>query len=307
MKRVALAMLAWCVLTTTVSAHGGDLPVGPHELSHHWSFAPLVWAPLLVAHWLFGRGVLRAWKRAGAGRVISRRQVAFFVLGELCLVVALISPLDALGETLLSAHMVQHIVLTTFAPLLLVLGAPLTAFTWALPIKWRRALRHPTPRALRHVSVWLTRPVNASLLHAAAIWAWHAPAAFNAALADDNWHTLEHVSFLVTALVFWSAVFGGRASFGAGAVCVLLIFVQSGMLGAVLVLARSQIYTAYGDRALLWALSPVEDQQLAGLLMWAPAGLFYLAAFAILSARMLDHGRSGARASHGIMRDNTSS
>lgn len=308
MKDAALVIAVWAVLAGSAWAHGGDLPIGPRQLSHHWSFDPLVWAPLLAAHWLYGRGVLRAWRRAGKGRIISRGRVACFALGEIFLVIALISPLDPLGETLLSAHMGQHILLTTFAPLLLVLGAPLTAFTWALPPSWRKSLNAPLVRTLSVVGAFLTRPAIAASLHGVAIWVWHAPAAFDAALRDESWHTFEHVSFFVTALMFWSAVFNARSSAGVGAFYVLTTFVQSGALGAILVLAPAQLY-AYGDRAMLWDLSPLADQQLAGLLMWTPAGLFYLAAFAFLGARMLDvyHGRRSSRERNGIMRASTSS
>lgn len=305
---MALVIAAWAALAAGAWAHGGNLPIGPRELAHHWSFDPFVWLPLLIAHWLYGRGVLRAWARAGRGRIISRGQVACFMLGEVFLIIALISPLDPLGETLLSAHMSQHILLTTFAPLLLVLGGPLTAFTWALPLSWRKSLNAPLVRAFSALGAFLMRPAIATLLHGMAIWVWHAPAAFDASLRDENWHTFEHASFFITALMFWSAVFNARSSAGVGAFVVLMTCVQSGALGAILVLAPAQLY-AYGDRAMLWDLSPLADQQLAGLLMWAPAGLFYLAVFALLGSRMLAayQGRRSSCERNGIMRASTSS
>lgn len=223
-------------------------------------------------------------------------------------VLAVITPLDPLGETLLSAHMVQHILLTTLAPLLLVLGAPARAWTWALPVRWRELGRAAWARALVRLWRWLTRPVIASLLHAFALWLWHTPALFDAALRDETVHTLEHLSFFGTALLFWSAMFQRATAPAFAALLVLVVFVQCGILGAILALAPHQLY-AYGDKPLLWRLSAMEDQQISGLLMWAPAGLAYMAPFAWLASRVLavPHSRVRLRDSAGIMRASTSS
>jgi putative membrane protein len=307
MKRALAVTLAGAFLPSTAYAHADGLPIAPSELWHHWTLDPWVWAPLLLAHWLYGRGVLRAWARAGPDRIIEHWRIGAFAAGEVVIVVALISPLDALGETLLSAHMAQHILLTTLAPLLLVLGAPALAWTWALPAHWRTLARTPVVRAL--VALWtiLTRPFLAVLLHSLALWLWHTPALFDAALRDQGAHSLEHLSFFVTALIFWSAVFKRGTAHAIAAMLVLLIFVQCGILGAILALAPQQLYS-YGDRPMLWGLSGLEDQQIAGLLMWAPAGLTYMAPFLWLSSRVfVDPSVRRVRDSAGIMRASTSS
>jgi putative membrane protein len=291
--RALLGLALWPLLAGVAYAHGDGLPVGPYDLWHHWTLDPWIWAPLLVGHWLYGRGVLRAWVRAGDGRIIARWRVVAFVVGEIGIVVALISPLDALGETLLAAHMAQHILLTTAAPLLLVLGMPATAWTWALPAKWRTWARTPAPRFL--VSVWerLTRPVIATALHAVALLAWHVPILFDSALRDENVHTWEHITFFVSALLFWSAMFRRYTAPAFAAFLVLVVFVVCGMLGAVLALAPAPLY-AYGEAALLWNLTTLQDQQIAGLIMWGPAGAAYMAPFVALGARVLR--MAGARA-----------
>lgn len=293
----------------TAHAHADGLPIGPYEVWHHWALDPWLWAPLLLAHWAYGRGVLRAWARAGRGRIIERWRVAAFVSGEATIVLALISPLDGLGETLLSAHMVQHLLLTTAAPLLLVLSAPERAWTWALPHKWRRLGRARIIGCLMQAWSALTQPLTAFVLHSAALWAWHAPALFDAALRDEGVHTLEHLTFFVTALMFWSGVCARRTAPGYAALLVLSLFMQCGLLGAVLSLAPVQLY-AYGDRAMLWGLSPLEDQQISGLIMWAPAGLLYLAPFVFFVWRTVsieDQSRGRLRDNTGIMRASTSS
>lgn len=309
MKRslVVAAVAAWAS-SGEAHAHADGLPVGPNELWHHWSFDPWTWIPLLLAHWLYGRGVLRAWARAGNGRVVERWRVGAFVLGELALVAALITPLDPLGETLLSAHMTQHILLTTLAPMLLVLGAPALAWTWALPQAWRAVGRAWWVRTL--VAIWrrLTQPVTATLLHSLALWLWHVPFLFDAALRDESVHTWEHISFFGTALLFWSAALRRDTAPAFAAALVLSVFVQCGMLGAILALAPQPLY-AYGDRAMLWGFSPLEDQQIAGLLMWAPAALAYMAPFAWFALRVMQprQARGRLRESTGIMRASTSS
>lgn len=308
MRVLALVALFVVSFGGPAYAHGDGLPIGPSELWHHWSFQWWIWLPLLIGHWLYGRGVLRAWARAGKDRIITRSQIAAFVMGEVALVVALISPLDPLGETLLAAHMSQHIVLTTLAPMLLVFGAPAIAWTWGLPSSWRRIGRARIVRALVVVWRWLTRPATGTLLHSAALWLWHTPYLFDAALRDEGVHTFEHISFFGTALLFWSAMFGRSTAPAYGAFLVGVVFVQGGMLGAILTLAPDQLY-AYGDWPMLWGLSGVEDQQIAGLLMWAPAGLLYMAPFAWLGSRVLrdPYLRPRSRESQGIIRANTSS
>lgn len=309
MKRVLITLLALAAPSSAL-AHADGLPIGPDELWHHWSFDPWIWGPLLIAHWLYGRGVLRAWARAGVGRIVEKWRVAAFVAGEAAIVAALISPLDSLGGTLLAAHMAQHILLTTLAPLLLVLGAPALAWTWALPAAWRGVGRTALARAL--IQLWrrLTRPVFAMLIHSLALWLWHAPTLFDAALRDEGVHTLEHITFFGTALLFWTAMFRAKAAPAVSAFLVLVVFVQCGMLGAILALAPMQLY-AYGDSPMLWGLSALEDQQIAGLLMWAPAGLAYMAPFAWFGTRIMQgdarHARGARRDSAGIMRASTSS
>lgn len=303
-----LALLALALVAPPAFAHGVGLPISPAEVWHHWSFDPLVCGSLLLSHWLYGRGVARVWARAGVGRVIERWRVASFVAGEMVLVAALIAPLDPLGETLLSAHMAQHILLTAVAPPLLVLGLPVRAWLWALPVRWRRGLSARPVMAAGRVVDWLGRPGMAAVTGVLVMWAWHVPALFEAALEDETIHTLEHVTFFLGALVGWRAALSPYASAIAAAGVTLTVFMAGGMLGGLLSLAPVPLYDWYGNSPLLWGLTPLEDQQLAGLLMWVAAGGVYLAAFAVFAFRAAD-SRSirRSRPSQGIMRASTSS
>ncbi|HVL71305.1 MAG TPA: cytochrome c oxidase assembly protein, partial [Beijerinckiaceae bacterium] len=184
-------------------AHGPGLPVGPGDLWHHWTFDFRVLVPLFVVHWLYGRGVLRLWARAGTGRGVSRTRVGLFFAGEVALVVALVTPLDQLGETLLTAHMVQHGLLIAVAPPLLLFGRPGAALPWGLPARLRRwATRSPVFRAGARRFAVLLHPLVAAALHGAVLWGWHAPALFDAALENRTLHWIEHLTFFGTAMPF---------------------------------------------------------------------------------------------------------
>lgn len=306
--RFTTAVLLAVLIAPAAFAHGGDGPLTPQTVWHHWNFDPWIWAPLLLGHWLYGRGITRAWRKAGLDRIVPVWRVMAFATGELLLVAALISPVDPLGETLLTAHMVQHILLTAAASPLLVLGLPIRAWTWGLPRSWRRVGSLPLTRGLVRLTTSLSQPIAATLVGALVLWVWHAPALFEGALVDPVIHTVEHMSFLLTSLLFWTGVFARGTRPIAAAGMVLVTFMAGGLLGGLLCLAPMQLYGWYGGYAQLWGMSGVEDQQLAGLAMWVPAGGIYLVAFAVFAVRVADPPRIlPRRPSIGIIRASTSS
>lgn len=260
----------------------------PDQFWHHWTFDPWVLVPLLLAHWLYGRG----WLRAPRSRM-TRAHAASFLAGEAALVAALVSPIDALGETLLSGHMVQHMLLVAIAPPLLLLGRPGIAFLAALP----GLAAAPAMRPLLKAGVWATRLVPATLIHALALWIWHAPPLFEAALVVDWVHSLEHFSFFASATLFWAAVLKAGAvarSAIPGALAVFVTFLHSGLLGGILSLAPRPLYDEYGDLALAWGMDALTDQQLAGVIMWVPIGPIYLAAALWLVLRVVGPDQPGS-------------
>ena len=197
------------------------------------------------------------------------------------LALALISPLHALGEVLFSAHMVQHEILMLAAAPLLVLSRPLVPMLRGMPMQWRRALGAWAKRpAVRGVWVGITRPFTAWWLHAVALWIWHAPQLFQATLTSDWMHSFQHISFLGSALLFWWSMFyaESRSTYGAGVLYIFTTGVHTSILGALLTFARSAWYPAYALTTAAWQLSPLEDQQVGGLIMWVPAGVVYLGA-----------------------------
>jgi putative membrane protein len=245
-------------------------------------------APLYVAAILYFAGTWRVWRRAGHGRGVRHCQAAAFWAGWVVLALALLSPLHWLSEHLFAAHMIEHELIMLLAAPLFVLARPIGAFLWALPQAWRRGLGGMA-HAPWFTAGWrcLTLPAVASLLHAAAIWGWHIPAAFSAALAHDALHWLQHLSFLLTALLFWWSLLFGRErarGHGAGVFWLFVTAMQSSALGILLTLSRVPWVPMQTDIAAGWGLTPLGDQQLAGLIMWVPAGVIYTGAALVLAA-----------------------
>jgi putative membrane protein len=237
---------------------------------------------------LYLLGTLRLWWHAGFGRGVRVWQVICFWLGWLTLVAALLSPLHALGRRLFTAHMIEHELLMIVAAPLLVLGRPGSAMVWGLPMQWRASIGsilHVS--ALAHSWRYLTQPAAATALHGAALWAWHMPVLYNAALTSNGMHWLQHLTFLITALLFWWPLLRGldrdRAA-GIAVLCLFLTTLHTGLLGVLLTLSRRAWYPAQSDGAADWGLTPLEDQQLAGLVMWVPAGAIYTVAALALAA-----------------------
>ena len=241
-----------------------DPPVVPGELWSSWNLD----IPLCLA--------------LVCALVVGRRHPAF-VAGIVALAVALVSPLDALSSSLASAHMVQHLLLITVA-------APLLALT-ARTVLERLRLRSPQLRTFQN-------PIGWALVAAVVLWGWHAAVLYEAALRNDLLHRLEHVTLLATALLSWLAILSRGAS-GLGLLVLFGLSVQSGLLGVLMTFAPTSWYPTYAGRTAAWGMSPVADQQLAGVIMWVPGGGAYLvAALALLMSLLSETGDGMGRGTH---------
>ena len=290
-RAIALVALAPVV----AHAHDGR-PLEPHDAWTAWELDPWVVVPLALLAVLYTAGLRRLWTRAGTGRGITRGMAAAHVAGWVTLALALVSPIHAMGEVLFSAHMVQHELLVALAAPLLVLGRPGVVLAWGLPSRWRpRAGRLLASSPVRATWRFLTLPFVAFVLHAAALWLWHAPRLYERSLTSDLAHATQHASFLGTALLFWWSVLrplhtrgeAARRARGAAAFSLFATMLHTGALGALLTFATSLWYPAYGATTAPWGLMPLEDQQLAGVVMWVPGGIAYLAATLALMAGLL--------------------
>jgi putative membrane protein len=183
--------------------------------------------------------------------------------------------------------MTQHELMMLIAAPLMVLGRPIVAMLKGLPAGWARAAVRWT-RAACWRRAWrvLTYPLVAWLIHAIVLWAWHIPALFQATISNELVHALQHLSFLLSALLFWWAVMEGRdaARYGAAVLYMFTTALHSGLLGGLITLASGVWYPAYRRTTTDWGLTPLEDQQLGGLIMWVPACLVYLFAGLLLFA-----------------------
>lgn len=302
LRHAALAASLAGAVPRAAAAHADGL-VAPGEAWGAWSWEPAVLVGVFVSAWLYARGTERVWRRAGVGRGVRRGQAACFAAGIVVLLLALVSPLDALGGTLFAAHMVQHELLVLAAAPLLVLGAPLVPFVWGLsPGLRRRAGAWAKRRPVRAGWRALTHPAAVWVLHAAAIFVWHAPALYQRTLTSEMVHAAQHASFLGTAVPFWWVLLhpAGRRRLAAAA-GVLYVFstaVYGSVLGALLTFSPRPWYPDYAPGAALWGLSPLEDQQIGGLVMWVPGGMVYLgAALALFGGWLLDAERRGRSSS----------
>lgn len=249
-----------------------------------WSFEPGVVLGLGVAAAGYIAGLLRI-PVPKCRRVFGVWRVFAFAAGIGTLALALFSPLDALADRSFAAHMVQHMLLMLVAPPLLVASRPALAWLWAFPLAARRALgRFWAGSGLQSGFDWLMQPLCVWLLASAALCLWHLPGPYQAALTNDGVHTLDHFCLFATSLMFWSLViepYGRRhRDYGTTMLMVAAFSVEMGMIGAVLSFASQPLY-ALGT-APPWGWTRLDDQQLAGLIMWVPTSVVHTATLTTL-------------------------
>ena len=282
--RVAGLTITFALLAAAhLGGHGGDahavnLPVHAGAASWTSPGAFSIW-DLLALSFLAGVGALYTTgsrRMAPRGAVHPRRERIAFACGWATLVIAVLPPLDSLAVQLFSAHMAQHELMMLVGAPLLMAGRPVPVCLAALPPR----ARHRVASLLQSSTagtVWrtATAPLVAWVLHGSAIWVWHLPALYDAAAGNEAIHALQHATFVGTSVLFWwGMLYGryGRAGYGAAVFYVFTTAVHTGALGAFLTFARAPMYPFYAGPAAARGVDQLADQQLAGLLMWIPAG-----------------------------------
>lgn len=220
--------------------------VSPGDLWLRWNFDPPLVAALM---WV-----------AAASLIVQHRETATLDArsaaaggGMTVLAVAFLSPLCALSATLYTARVIHHLLLVAVA-------APLVAI-WLAPLIAGR---------------FRTLPGLAAAVHAVAFWVWHSPAAYAAAMSNSGVYWFMELSLLATAVWFWASLLAVRASPPAYLTILVGFSAQMGLLGAILVFAPDPLFTPHFGTTAIWGLTPLEDQQLAGLVMWVPGVIPYL-------------------------------
>jgi putative membrane protein len=278
-----LAAFLIAAVAAPAFAHGG------HEHGIGWTLDPLLIVPLLLALLIYISGRARLSKRASA----PQRGAALFLSGWAVLTLALISPLHEGGERSFTLHMIEHELIMLVATLLLSMSHSGGVMAWGLPRPLRVSLGGSWKSPLQSLWRRLTEPVTATAIQAAVMWAWHAPILFDRALESSGWHIAQHASFFVSALLFWWAMLhprGGRGGYGVSAACLFATSMIGGALGALMSFSASPWYADYAAMGMSGiGLDPVDDQRLAGLIMWIPGGLVHGAAALVLFYKWLKH------------------
>lgn len=251
---------------------------------------PVVLVLLLFVGGCYFRGSRIIGKRITSKRKQYRRQRIGFWVGWSILAAALVSPLDVMGEQLFSAHMVQHELIMMVAAPLLVASRP----EQAILIGGRKTttlimhvLTLRSPVVLRFYRR-MTDTVPAWFIHFIGLWVWHLPFLLNASLRNEWVHSLQHVTFLLVAWVFWCSIFRLKKASSLGAVVSLFLTgIHASLLGALLTFSPVIWYSPYASTTLQWGLTPIQDQQLGGLIMWMPAGVIFIAAALVIVAKIL--------------------
>ncbi len=265
-----------------------------------WEWRPEVISPLILAGVIYFIG----WRRlrlqgTRRAKLANGWRLAGYWLALVLLGLALMSPIDILANQFLFMHMVQHMVLISIAPPLLMLANPLPFLLWGLPAPLRRPAGKRLSRFLSRKSSsgklirQLTSPGVAWMIYVFVILGWHDPTLYNAALRNDFIHDLEHISFFLAAMLFTWHVVGAaphihkRHSYGARIAYVIAAIPPNMLTGIAIAFSENVIYTHYLGVPRIWGISALEDQMLGGVIMWVPGSMNYLISVLILTARWL--------------------
>jgi putative membrane protein len=250
-------------------------PTTPFEW--HWSLHPsvLLGTGLLGALYFYGIG---PWRRRRGLPPAPGWKIASFCAALAVLLGALNGPMHDLSDYyLFSVHMVQHLLLTLLFPPLLILGTP----GWLIEPLLR-------PRAVRRVARVLTHPAAAAVIFTATIAVWHLGQFYDLMMRDHDVHIATHLMFMVTATLLWWPVMSPvpeilpRMSYGLGMLYLFLVGIPMQIVAALITLSGGVLYPWYSAAPRTWGLSPLDDQQLGGLLMWVPGNLWMFLAIGVL-------------------------
>jgi cytochrome c oxidase assembly factor CtaG len=263
-----------------------------HAASESWSLPVPVTLALVTAAFIYFRGWVRL--RRVSPNAISAWRMAAFTSGLLSLWIPVASPLQALDHALLTVHMVQHILLMTVAPPLILLGAPALPFAHGFPQRFVRGtlgslLRWPMVQRLGRL---LTHPVFAWLAAMVVLIGWHVPAVFKLGLRSESWHEVQHACFFITGLQFWWPVVQPWPSVGRWPrwhipLYLFLATLPCDALSAFLAFCDRVVYPSYLRAPRLFNISALQDQQCAAALMWVCATFIYLVPAVAITIQLL--------------------
>jgi len=257
-----------------------------------WSIPPVATFVIVLSALVYLRGFWLL-RRAGVPFLPTWRAVAF-LLGLFSLWFALASPMDVLNAFVLTAHMLQHMLLMMMAPPLILLGAPLIPMVRGLPIFAAREFAGPFLNwsVAERIGRTLTNPIAASLLMGVAMFAWHTPGLYELALRSSSWHQAEHTCFFLASLIFWWPVVQPWPSRGqwprwAMVPYLLVADLQNTALSAILTFSDRVLYPSYSATPRLFGFSALEDQIAAGAIMWVVGSLAFVVPAIVIAVQCL--------------------
>lgn len=282
--RLKTMALGLPLIPASVAAHSGEATAESWWTA--WSFDLDLMLPVFLAAYIYTRGALR--RRGRSTLKAIGFEPVFFGLGLLVLVLALQSPIDPLGEKSYAMHQIQHLLLRTLVPMLLLLYSPLAILAAGLHSPLRPMLAKVSRvYAVRALFGMMIQPVSVTLLFILSGYVWQYPAYFEAALLNDNLHYLMHVTMLSAGLLFWWRIFDDRPSsisHSKRIVMLLVATITNIVLGAYLTLKEGVLYPVYDDLGRLW-LEAAQDEALGGVIMWVPGSKMALVALLVVLYR----------------------
>jgi putative membrane protein len=259
---------------------------GAREGALGWTLDPLLTVPLALSLLIYLVGWARLSRRAS-----TPVRPTLFLSGWAVLTLALTSPLHEAGERSFTMHMIEHELIMLVATLLLAGSGAGGMLAWGLPRALRQSLAGGWKSPLQTLWRRLTEPVTATAIQATVMWVWHAPILFDRALDSFGWHIAQHACFFLSSLLFWWAMLHSRgrgSGYGVSAACLFATSLIGGALGALMSLSSSPWYSDYAAMGMTGiGLDPVNDQRLAGLIMWIPGGLVHGVAAMLLFYKWL--------------------
>lgn len=257
-----------------------------------WSLPPWLTAFIILPAILYLRGWLALRKTRPAQFTVLR--LASFLSGLATLWISIASPLDGFADALLSAHMVEHLLLMSAVPPLVLLGQPVVPLLRGLPKFLRKPILGPLLRfaPLHRIGRWLISPPIAWVAMNATFVGWHVPSAYDFALRNETWHDIEHLCFLVTSLMFWWCIIRPWPTAGPGMSWGLLLYLISADLvntaiSAFLAFCGFPVYSYYVTGPHLFPVSPLSDQVLGAVIMWVIGSFVFLVPAALITYRLL--------------------
>jgi putative membrane protein len=255
------------------------VPSAAHAYDAHEP-AQWIWDPLvLISLFLFSAAYAVGHRRLRLRAIRNQGRAFSFYLSILSIFAAIISPIAWWSELFSSVHMVQHMILVGISAPLFVLGAPSYVMLWALPLPWRIKCASILGRVTSFRFPWyfLWQPFSLWAIFALSLWAWHHPLLYEAALGNYWIHHLQHLFFFGSAALFWRVVLDPLTRFrfnpGLGVIYLFTTSLHATLLGLFMALSPTVWYPAYAGKT--GNLTTLEDQHLAGLIMWMPACMVY--------------------------------